>query len=226
LVAVIPATRICPRTRRDLLLALVLTAVLAACEASMPTAEDVKKMDVALLERSAQAVGVGDLVKADYFVNGTPVTADAARAIAPEEIAAVRVMNTLIRNDGAPGNGSGPTQVRIVTKDATDATDRADMEALRADVQAPAREQRAVVGTQENGASVGPAEGRQQMPAGSSPGTADPLVFIDHAQTDFAAMKMLSPDRIESLSVLKNAIAVKEYGARGANGVIMITTKQ
>jgi TonB-dependent SusC/RagA subfamily outer membrane receptor len=204
----IPAARIRPCTRNDLLLALALAAVLVACEASLPTAEDVRRLDVVSLERSVQAVGVSDLVKADYFVDGTPVTADAARAIAPEKISAVRVIRALVRKDGLPSNGDGLTQVRIVTKDATYGTDWDDMEALRADVQAPSRAPRVVAQTQGGGVS------------------ADPLLFIDDAQADFAAMKALSPDRIESLTVLKDEIAVKEYGARGANGVIMITTRQ
>jgi TonB-dependent SusC/RagA subfamily outer membrane receptor len=220
----VPAARICPRTRDALLVALALTAVLAACEASLPTAEDVRRLDVVSLERSVQAVGVTDLGRADYFVDGTPVTAGEARAIAPEEIAAIRVIKTLVPKDGAPSDGNGLTQVRIVTRDATDGTDRVDMEALRADVQAPSRRQRVVVSTQQNGGSVGSAEGQQSMSA--TPGSADPLVFLDHAQTDFAELKALSPDRVESLTVLKEEIAVKVYGARGANGVIMITTRQ
>lgn len=37
---------------------------------------------------------------------------------------------------------------------------------------------------------------------------------------------MISPDEIESYSVLKDAAATALYGSRGANGVIIITTKQ
>lgn len=204
----IPATRIRPRTLGHLLVALALTAVLAGCEASLPTAEDVRSLDVVSLERSMQAVGVSDLEKADYFVNGTAATAEAALALAPETIAAIRVIKALVGKDGLPGNGDGLTQVRIVTRDATDATDQVDMVALRADVQAPSRMQRVAATTQGSGVSP------------------DPLVFIDDAQVDFEAMRALSPDRIASLTVLKDEIAVKEYGTRAANGVIMITTKQ
>ena len=36
----------------------------------------------------------------------------------------------------------------------------------------------------------------------------------------------INPNDIESISVLKGASATALYGARGANGVIMITTKR
>ena len=37
---------------------------------------------------------------------------------------------------------------------------------------------------------------------------------------------MLNPDDIESITVLKDADATAIYGSRGANGVILITTKK
>ena len=39
-------------------------------------------------------------------------------------------------------------------------------------------------------------------------------------------INLLNPSEIESLEVLKDASATAIYGARGANGVIMITTKR
>ncbi|QDH81302.1 TonB-dependent receptor [Echinicola soli] len=40
------------------------------------------------------------------------------------------------------------------------------------------------------------------------------------------ALSFLNPDEIESIEVLKDASATAIYGARGANGVIMVTTKR
>lgn len=40
------------------------------------------------------------------------------------------------------------------------------------------------------------------------------------------ALNFLNPDDIESIDVLKDASATAIYGARGANGVIMVTTKK
>lgn len=42
----------------------------------------------------------------------------------------------------------------------------------------------------------------------------------------FSALASLNPNDIESMSVLKDATATALYGARGANGVIIITTKK
>lgn len=50
-----------------------------------------------------------------------------------------------------------------------------------------------------------------------------PLVLIDGMEGD---MGRISPEDIESFSVLKDASATAVYGVRGANGVILITTKR
>jgi iron complex outermembrane receptor protein len=39
-------------------------------------------------------------------------------------------------------------------------------------------------------------------------------------------LNSISPDDIESMTVLKDASATAIYGSRGANGVILITTKR
>lgn len=51
-----------------------------------------------------------------------------------------------------------------------------------------------------------------------------PLVVIDGVPG--ASMNIVSPQDIESISVLKDASAAAIYGARSANGVIIITTKK
>ena len=58
-------------------------------------------------------------------------------------------------------------------------------------------------------------------------GSSNPLVVIDNIQYDgLQAFNNLSPSDIASISVLKDASASAIYGARGANGVIVVTTKQ
>ncbi len=52
-----------------------------------------------------------------------------------------------------------------------------------------------------------------------------PLFVIDGVPTK-SSMSELNPDEIESLTVLKDASSAAIYGARGANGVILITTKR
>lgn len=51
----------------------------------------------------------------------------------------------------------------------------------------------------------------------------DPLVIIDGVQD--GSLGSLNPNQIESIEVLKDAAALSIYGSRGANGVIIVTTK-
>lgn len=58
---------------------------------------------------------------------------------------------------------------------------------------------------------------------GSFGATANPLVLINGVPGDMAN---IDPSMIESVSVLKDAASSAIYGARAANGVILVTTKQ
>lgn len=51
----------------------------------------------------------------------------------------------------------------------------------------------------------------------------DPLVLVDGVERSFA---QVNPEDIESVSVLKDASATAVYGVRGANGVILVTTRR
>ncbi|OQP52632.1 hypothetical protein A4H97_25260 [Niastella yeongjuensis] len=53
----------------------------------------------------------------------------------------------------------------------------------------------------------------------------EPLYVVDGI-IDATNMNTLSPDDIESIDVLKDASAAAIYGSRGANGVVIITTKK
>ena len=56
-------------------------------------------------------------------------------------------------------------------------------------------------------------------------GKVNPLILIDGIESTTTDMARLQPDDIDSFSVLKDASAASIYGARGANGVVLITTK-
>lgn len=58
-----------------------------------------------------------------------------------------------------------------------------------------------------------------------TPGGAEPLYIIDGLPLSGAALDILNPNDIQSMEVLKDAAAAAIYGARGANGVVIITTK-
>ena len=53
-----------------------------------------------------------------------------------------------------------------------------------------------------------------------------PLLLIDNIELTSTDLARLQPDDIESFSIMKDATATALYGARGANGVIFVTTKR
>ena len=53
-----------------------------------------------------------------------------------------------------------------------------------------------------------------------------PLILIDNIELTTTDLARLQPDDIESFSIMKDATATALYGARGANGVIFVTTKR
>jgi TonB-linked SusC/RagA family outer membrane protein len=56
-------------------------------------------------------------------------------------------------------------------------------------------------------------------------GKLDPYILIDGMESTPNSLARLQPDDIAAFSVLKDAAASSLYGARGANGVILVTTK-
>lgn len=54
-------------------------------------------------------------------------------------------------------------------------------------------------------------------------GDQSPIVIVDGVERD---MSYLAPEEIETFTILKDASATAPYGVRGANGVIIITTKR
>ncbi len=53
-----------------------------------------------------------------------------------------------------------------------------------------------------------------------------PLILIDGIEMNSSDLARLQTDDIASFSIMKDAAATALYGARGANGVIMVTTKE
>ena len=61
---------------------------------------------------------------------------------------------------------------------------------------------------------------------GSVNGTTEPLYILDGIQISAANFASINPNDFESISLLKDASTTAQYGSRGANGVIVITSKQ
>jgi TonB-linked SusC/RagA family outer membrane protein len=60
----------------------------------------------------------------------------------------------------------------------------------------------------------------------STSGKKDPLILIDGVEMNTTDLARLNVDDIASFSVMKDANAAALYGARGANGVILVSTKE
>ena len=52
------------------------------------------------------------------------------------------------------------------------------------------------------------------------------LILIDGLEVNSYDLARIEPDNIASFSIMKDATATSLYGARGANGVILVTTKE
>ena len=79
-----------------------------------------------------------------------------------------------------------------------------------------------------NSASGSPGSGKinaQIRGVNSLNASTDPLYVIDGVATSGTQFRNLNPEDIDNISVLKDAQATSIYGNRGANGVVIISTK-
>jgi TonB-linked SusC/RagA family outer membrane protein len=81
-----------------------------------------------------------------------------------------------------------------------------------------------VAGVVASGSNQPGGEGYVRIRGISSFGNNEPLVIIDGVQT--SGTNSINPNDIESMNILKDASSAAIYGARGAAGVIIITTKK
>lgn len=92
----------------------------------------------------------------------------------------------------------------------------------------------------QNSAAPGDSVSMRIRGVNSINGTSEPLYVVDGVQlsnsplsgdgqggiTQLSPLSTINPDDIESVAVLKDASATAIYGARGANGVVLISTKR
>ena len=77
--------------------------------------------------------------------------------------------------------------------------------------------------TQYSGGEPGVDQSSILVRGTSTLGNKNPIVIVDGIERSF---QYLSPDEVETLTVLKDASATAVYGVRGANGVILVTTRR
>ena len=79
---------------------------------------------------------------------------------------------------------------------------------------------------QTNGAPGGEGLTVRVRGVGSITQSNDPLYVVDGYPMEGGAFRLLSSSDIESIQILKDASSAAIYGSRGANGVVIITTKK
>ena len=57
-------------------------------------------------------------------------------------------------------------------------------------------------------------------------GANTPLIIVDDIEYSYDQFSVLDPNEIESLSILKDASTTAVYGIKGANGVVVVTTRR
>ena len=53
-----------------------------------------------------------------------------------------------------------------------------------------------------------------------------PLVMIDDIESDYSSLTSMDPNEVETISILKDASSTAIFGVKGANGVILVSTKR
>lgn len=171
-------------------------ALLAACEAKLPTADEMDRMTASTATQAAGRVAFVTASDMRFFVDDKPTTAIIANAIVPDSIGSINVIKT--------PDGSG--EVRIVMRKAGDAPSS----------------MRRRLGLD----STIVINGAPSASIGTTRTVFTGLMIVDGVITDPAAAASLSPDQIVSVDVIKGATATAQYtDPRAANGVIRITTK-
>ena len=189
--------------RSGLLCTIAALALVAACEARVPTSAEIQSMDVASAERSAMKSGLFDAMHGgptEFYVNGAKVSAAEAHSIAPNDIATVDVQRAA--NDKAPSI----IRIRTVAKSAD--------------------------GSSYRSASPGTADGTKghslkglhdKMSSHAFSG----VILIDGIRADAAALHALDPKAIVSVEVIKGVQATQMMSdAAAKDGIVKVTTRK
>ena len=145
-----------------------------------------------------------------------------------QELKATAVMNVILQEDSEMLDdvvviGYGSVKRRdVTTAVSTVSTKDLNQRPIVSAAQALQGKAAGVSVTSPNGAPGGEMSIRVRGTT-SFNGSNEPLYVVDGVPVD--NIKFLSPNDIESMSILKDASSAAIYGSRAANGVILITTK-
>ena len=230
-------------------------AVLAACEAKLPTSDEMDRMTASSATAAAGRVAMIDTAKVTFYVNDIVVGKAEADKLAAEEIASVNVIQKGRQSGGevrittrdvggilsAAGyvkdsvssptrityvrTDTAPTRITFRTPDST-RTVSADAHAIvQRDSASATRGQFKRMAAGAADELMGPTA---KQAAEVKPRTGfTGLMIVDGVVTDPAVANAIAPDQIVSVDVIKGAAAQQQYSdPRAANGVIKIVTKK
>lgn len=136
-----------------------------------------------------------------FVLNEKVVSADEVSKISPEDIESVSVLKDKYATDkyGEAGkNGVIEIRLKLVNGASSYSIDASNSKTLKPEISKRLR---------------------------GTPSHENPLYVIDNRLSSKGELSKISPDDIESISVLKDKSATSKYGDLAANGVIEITTK-
>jgi beta-lactamase regulating signal transducer with metallopeptidase domain len=184
-------------------------AILAACEAKVPTSAEIQTMDVAGAERSAASVHLVDEMNSPntiFYVDGVKTDAATAHAIDHTRIGSIEVRKI-----------NGQSEIRIATL----GTPRPVNAAVRT----------RTVRVEVSGTGTDSTVARDIEIVGRQPGALDTrsftgLLFIDGQRAESSRLASIPPAEIVSIDVIKGPMATHQSSdPAAANGIIRVTTK-
>jgi beta-lactamase regulating signal transducer with metallopeptidase domain len=207
LVAMTPTRLKYPLVRAIVTTAFASLALLAACEARLPTSEELDRMTASSATAAARRIAMIDTATVRYFIDGRTATRAETDKLSAEQIATVNVTQ-----QGAEGGG----EVRIVTRTSALGGLRTPPTALTQPV-APIT---SVLGDLRTFPTP------PTPPIGPTRTGFTGLMIVDGVIMDPAVANRIAPDQIVTVNVTKGAAAASQYSdPRAANGVITIVTK-
>lgn len=191
-----------PLLRAGMLGTAATLALLAACEAKVPTGPEIEAMDVASASKAVAGTRIfqkSQLDSAIFYVDGKEVDAKTANSLTPNQIAAIDV-----------NKGSAKAVIRIVTNGQPRS---AEGQAARGSVRMSMHGDT----LSGSGAAVTSPDAKRF----------EGLLLIDGVKTDQSALATLDRMKIESIEVIKGAAAEKlSSDPLAKSGIIKVTTKK
>ncbi|MBC7843226.1 MAG: hypothetical protein H7099_12975 [Gemmatimonadaceae bacterium] len=211
-------------------------AMLAACEAKLPTSDEMDQMTASTATTAAGYILKLDTAKVTYFIDGQVATKAEAEKLAAEEIATVNVAQKGTQSGG---------EVRIMTRDAAKPVPGAgyNIDTTPTRIYYKRTDERAASGLPAPTRVTFDTPGDRVVLTATSDTLTRPIIkrdseskartgftglmIVDGVITDPSVVNSIPTDRILSVNVIKGVAATSQYSdPRAVNGVIQIVTKQ